>query len=139
LTLVLGCAIGLLAQNEGLNKKVKDPVCGMEVDPDGPTPFKIEQGGQTYYFCNAACKSKFRDNPGKYINGKTADEPKIPKDPVCGMAVDPKASSLVKSEYKGRTYYFCGENCKKSFKADPEKYVRKGMAAPDMSTAQPAR
>lgn len=139
LALVFGGVICLLAQNEGLNKKIKDPVCGMDVDPDGPSTLKIEQGGQSYYFCNAACKNKFRDNPGKYINGKTADEPKIPKDPVCGMAVDPKASSLVKSEYRGHTYYFCGANCKIKFKANPEKYVRKGMATPDMSTAQTVR
>lgn len=44
------------------------------------------------------------------------------KDPVCGMDVDP-ATAAGKSEYKGQTYYFCSPGCKKSFDADPEKYI----------------
>lgn len=44
------------------------------------------------------------------------------KDPVCGMDVDP-ATTAGKSEYKGQTYYFCSPGCKKSFDADPEKYI----------------
>ncbi len=43
------------------------------------------------------------------------------KDPVCGMTVDPKTA--VKSEYQGRTYYFCSQGCKASFDKDPGKYV----------------
>lgn len=46
------------------------------------------------------------------------------KDPVCGMDVDEKTTTL-KSEYKGQTYYFCGLGCKRSFDKDPEKYVGK--------------
>ena len=44
------------------------------------------------------------------------------KDPVCGMEIDP-ATAAGKSEYKGRTYYFCALGCKKSFDKDPEKYL----------------
>jgi YHS domain-containing protein len=47
------------------------------------------------------------------------------KDPVCGMTVDPKKAAG-KSEYKGKTYYFCGASCKATFDKDPEKYVRGG-------------
>lgn len=46
------------------------------------------------------------------------------KDPVCGMDVIPE-SAVGKSEYKGQTYYFCSPGCKKSFNANPEKYVAK--------------
>lgn len=46
------------------------------------------------------------------------------KDPVCGMDVDPETAAG-KSEYKGTTYYFCAPGCKKSFDADPEKYLGK--------------
>ena len=46
------------------------------------------------------------------------------KDPVCGMDVDEKTTTL-KSEHKGQTYYFCGPGCKRSFDKDPEKYVGK--------------
>ena len=48
-------------------------------------------------------------------------------DPVCGMDVDP-ATAAAKSEYAGRTYYFCGPGCKAAFDADPEKYI--GQADP---------
>jgi len=36
---------------------------------------------------------------------------KIVKDPVCGMNVDEKTAAL-KSEYLGKTYYFCNQPCK---------------------------
>lgn len=45
------------------------------------------------------------------------------KDPVCGMEVDEKAASA-KSDYRGKTYYFCCSGCKESFDKEPEKYVR---------------
>lgn len=45
-------------------------------------------------------------------------------DPVCHMDIDP-ATAAGKSEYKGKTYYFCSLGCKKSFDEDPEKYLGK--------------
>jgi len=48
------------------------------------------------------------------------------KDPVCGMDVDP-ATAAGKSEYEGQTYYFCSPGCKKSFDANPEKFVGKSQ------------
>jgi Cu+-exporting ATPase len=44
----------------------KDPVCGMQVDPKSAAG-KTEHGGKTYYFCAAACKTKFEKNPGQYL------------------------------------------------------------------------
>ena len=44
------------------------------------------------------------------------------KDPVCGMDVDPD-SAAGKSEYEGKTYYFCSPGCKKQFDDNPEKFV----------------
>lgn len=46
------------------------------------------------------------------------------KDPVCDMDVAPE-SAAGKSEYKGKTYYFCSLGCKKAFDANPEKYLGK--------------
>ncbi len=43
-------------------------------------------------------------------------------DPVCKMEVDP-ATAQWKSEYNGRTYYFCSPGCKLSFEKEPEKYA----------------
>jgi len=42
------------------------------------------------------------------------------KDPVCHMEVDEKTAQY-KSEYKGKTYYFCALGCKKAFDENPEK------------------
>ena len=42
-------------------------------------------------------------------------------DLVCGMEVSGKTEYKVK--HKGRTYYFCSENCQKHFHDDPEKYA----------------
>ncbi len=61
------------------------------------------------------------------------EKPKTVKDLVCGMDVDPKSPDVFKTQYEGETYYFCSELCKKSFEANPGKYVQKKMAAPDMN------
>ncbi len=44
------------------------------------------------------------------------------KDPVCNMDVDEKKAEF-KSEYKGKTYYFCAKACKDRFDKSPEKYI----------------
>jgi putative intracellular protease/amidase/YHS domain-containing protein len=44
--------------------------------------------------------------------------------PVCGMNVDP--ATAPKSVYKGKTYYFCSEDDKKTFDAAPDKFVSAG-------------
>jgi YHS domain-containing protein len=45
------------------------------------------------------------------------------KDPVCRMTVD-EEKAAAKSEYKGKTYYFCAPGCKAAFDKDPEKYLK---------------
>ncbi len=45
---------------------VKDPVCGMEIDPKTAAG-KSEYQGQTYYFCSAGCKKAFDKDPQKYV------------------------------------------------------------------------
>ncbi len=44
-------------------------------------------------------------------------------DPVCGMEVDPKIATN-KSNYQGKTYYFCSLEDKKAFDKEPQKYVK---------------
>jgi len=43
-------------------------------------------------------------------------------DPVCGMMIEDETAEA-RSTYKGKTYYFCSEDCKVSFDANPEEYV----------------
>ncbi len=48
-----------------LEKLVKDPVCGMEIDPTKATG-SSEYEGQTHYFCNLNCKESFDAEPENY-------------------------------------------------------------------------
>ncbi len=43
------------------------------------------------------------------------------RDPVCGMSVD--RGQALTSEFRGKTFYFCGPGCRDRFEADPERYV----------------
>jgi uncharacterized protein len=44
------------------------------------------------------------------------------QDPVCGMTVD-RLKTPYRSEWGGKTYYFCSEGCKNRFDASPEQYL----------------
>jgi Cu+-exporting ATPase len=44
----------------------RDPVCGMMVD-EKTAAGKSEYQGQTIYFCAAICKTRFDENPAKYM------------------------------------------------------------------------
>ena len=52
----------------------------------------------------------------------------MPTDLVCGMEVFDKEAAP-KSEYMGKTYYFCAPGCKKTFDKNPVLYIRGGGAA----------
>jgi P-type Cu+ transporter len=45
------------------------------------------------------------------------------KDPVCGMAVDPKTAAG-SAEHAGKTYHFCSAGCKQKFSANPAQYAK---------------
>ena len=44
-------------------------------------------------------------------------------DPVCKMNID-ENKAAAKSEYNGKTYYFCAKVCKTKFDANPSTYVK---------------
>jgi len=52
------------------------------------------------------------------------EAPVTVKDPVCGMELEP-ATAYGKTEYAGRTFYFCSKHCEEEFKKNPEKYAPK--------------
>jgi Cu+-exporting ATPase len=52
---------------EELMATVKDPVCGMDIDPNGAAA-TAEYKGQIYYFCSAVCHDKFKAEPEKYTS-----------------------------------------------------------------------
>lgn len=47
---------------------------------------------------------------------------------VCPVLGEPikDLETAPRSEYKGKTYYFCCPSCKKKFDKDPERYVGEG-------------
>ena len=45
----------------------KDPVCGMDVDPESATQ-KTEYNGTTYYFCAPGCRKAFEAEPTRYLD-----------------------------------------------------------------------
>ena len=54
---------------------VKDPVCGMDVDPANALG-QAEYKGQTFHFCGSTCKEKFDHDPEKYLGkAHTAAKP----------------------------------------------------------------
>lgn len=94
--------------------KVKDPVCGMMVDPH-KTAHKAEHAGRPYYFCSAGCREKFLADPERYLDPAAATERAEPVPegtiytcpmhpeirqvgpgscPICGMALEPVLVSL---------------------------------------------
>ncbi len=58
-----------IREQETLEEKkmttVKDPVCGMDIDPNNAAATE-EYQGKTYHFCSAACQEKFKVEPEKY-------------------------------------------------------------------------
>ena len=52
-------------------------------------------------------------------------------DPVCRMTFS-ESEAAASSAYKGQTYYFCVEGCKKKFEAAPERYLAHPLSLKDM-------
>ncbi len=46
------------------SQSVIDPVCGMSISPQ--TAMALRWEGRTYYFCEAACRDTFGDDPARW-------------------------------------------------------------------------
>ncbi|WP_280944530.1 heavy metal translocating P-type ATPase [Methylobacterium sp. C1] len=98
-----------MVANEAGARRVKDPVCGMTVDPHA-TEHRAEHDGHPYYFCSNGCRAKFEADPFRYVDpaqGATRTEPVSESSiytcpmhpevrqvgpgscPICGMALEP--------------------------------------------------
>lgn len=91
---------------------VRDPVCGMSVDPAAGKP-SVEHGGRLFHFCSENCRTKFVAEPEKYLTAT---------DPVCGMSVD-RATARHFFRHEGQGFYFCSAGCQAKFEAEPQKYL----------------
>jgi YHS domain-containing protein len=70
-----------------------------------------------------SCNTAHNAPPGAAVQ-KQEQKVNTVTDPVCGMRIDP-AKAAGKSEYKGTTYYFCSDYCKRTFDANPEAVLTK--------------
>jgi len=87
---------------------VKDPVCGMTVDPH-TAKHRHQHNGHPYYFCSAKCREKFIAEPAKYLEPGLKPAVPVPAGtiytcpmhpeirqegpgscPICGMALEPE-------------------------------------------------
>jgi Cu+-exporting ATPase len=97
-------------------RQVKDPVCGMPVDPATARGGSLGREGTTYYFCSPSCREKFVASPDTYIvppaqssavpvpRGAPVEytcpmHPEIVRPqpgacPICGMALEPRTVTL---------------------------------------------
>ncbi|MCT7375752.1 heavy metal translocating P-type ATPase [Chelativorans salis] len=91
---------------------VRDPVCGMTVDPSKDKP-SLKHAGHTYHFCSESCRKRFAADPEAFLTAK---------DPVCGMNVE-RATARHFHRHDGEGYYFCSAGCAEKFTADPERYL----------------
>ena len=90
---------------------VKDPVCGMTVDPH-TAKHRHTHNGRPYYFCSAGCREKFVANPTQYLEPEPRIAEPVPAGtiytcpmhpeirqpgpgacPICGMALEPELVS----------------------------------------------
>ncbi|HKM99971.1 MAG TPA: heavy metal translocating P-type ATPase [Candidatus Binataceae bacterium] len=101
---------------------VKDPVCGMDVDP-ASAAVAVIHNGTTYYFCDQKCVALFKATPGEFITGaeksaaeRSAAQPAVPgmkytcpmhpeivreapgACPICGMALEPMSPLVAVEE-----------------------------------------
>ena len=86
---------------------VKDPVCGMDVDPS-TAKHRADYAGHTYYFCSARCRERFVAEPTKYLAPEAVKAEPVSEGaiytcpmhpqirqvgpgfcPICGMALEP--------------------------------------------------
>lgn len=65
---------------------IKDPVCGMTVNPEKAAG-KTELGGVTYYFCSKGCLAKFEANPDQYLKPRPSAPPSQANLPEAAVAV----------------------------------------------------
>lgn len=52
------------------------------------------------------------------------------KDPVCGMEID-ESQAEAQTTYQGQAYYFCSEECRKTFQENPEEFVGETSSGDD--------
>jgi len=71
-----------------------------------------------------AIGNRIKFEPKGMANPLSHQEAELATDPVCGMSVD--TGKAIKTDYGGKSYYFCSLHCQTTFEKEPEKYVAEG-------------
>ncbi len=106
----------MTSRDAPLEETARDPICGMAVRR-ATAKWTTEHEGQSYFFCNERCLTRFRGDPGKYLSPEPAPAP-VPAHPpppgalytcpmhpevvrgepgpcpICGMALEPRTVTL---------------------------------------------
>ena len=103
----------MLAQSADTSQTVRDPVCGMLIDPESVAA-RLERAGETFHFCSTHCRDRFLADSGRYLapmeqapahESAEADViyvcPMHPEArqvgpgscPICGMVLEPELAS----------------------------------------------
>jgi len=111
------------ARAQTKTQSVKDPVCGMTVDPQHAAG-AFEYEGLAYFFCSTGCLEKFQADPARFLKTSAETSAAIARSPyiqtatpeytcpmhpqivhgqagncpICGMALEPRTVSLADEE-----------------------------------------
>ncbi|HEY7709698.1 MAG TPA: heavy metal-binding domain-containing protein, partial [Candidatus Entotheonella sp.] len=100
-------------------RTVKDPVCGMQVDPE-KAEHRTTHEGVAYAFCSRGCRARFVQDPDAYLRPQTPAQgvaagvytcpmhPEVEQEgpgvcPACGMALEPNVIRAPQT----KTQYTC--------------------------------
>ena len=76
--------------HEDCAHSVKDPVCGMTVDP-GTTEHHASHAGRDYHFCSAGCRTKFVADPDRYLSpNPSAAQEDVPEGTIYTCPMHPE-------------------------------------------------
>ena len=96
----------------------RDPVCGMDVDPDQGKPV-AEYEGRRFHFCAGRCRERFLAAPDDFVEAV---------DPVCGMTVD-RVRTRFMAKLRGERFFFCSARCQERFEDAPDDFLGDRPAA----------
>ncbi len=75
-----------------MDNDVRDPVCGMRVDP-ARSRFSHEHDGRRYYFCCGGCHAAFEADPARFVAAAPAAAAASAGEPAGAPAAAPAAAS----------------------------------------------
>ena len=73
----LGLEVNGRGHAQDMAVESRDPVCGMQVDPQ-KARHTVEHGGTTYLFCCGGCRSAFQSDPEAFLSPATESQPHPP-------------------------------------------------------------